>query len=111
MENFRLFNEDTINGMKGLISQNIKVDCIITDPPYKLTSKGSTGTMGGEFWTSERSKKGILFDTPDITDWINLCYDLLNEGTHIYIMTNDKNLTHYLDTIKKSKFEFVKTII
>ena len=113
MENkTKLINGDALEIMDKMIEEGTKVDLVITDPPYKLTARGSSGTMGGEFWKSDRAKKGDLFKAiPDIKDWIDKIYELLNEGTHAYIMTNDKNLLHYLTTIKESKFKFVKTII
>ena len=34
MENFKLYNGDCLEIMDSLISKGIKVDAIITDPPY-----------------------------------------------------------------------------
>jgi len=108
-----LYHGDCLEVMDELIIQGTKVDCIITDPPYKLTSRGTSGTMGGEFWTGELAKKGKVFKSGslDIKEWIDKCYDILNDGTHIYIMTNDKNLREYLNAIHDSKFKYIKTII
>ena len=35
--NYKLFNGDCLEVMDYLISQNIKIDCILTDPPYGTT--------------------------------------------------------------------------
>ena len=88
------------------------VDLVVTDPPYKLTSRGTSGTMGGAFWKGDLAKNGEVFKSGslDISDWINQCYRVLKNGTHIYIMVNDKNLTHYLNQIERSEFKFVKTL-
>ena len=37
-ENYQLYNGDCLELMDYLISQNIKVDCILTDPPYGTTA-------------------------------------------------------------------------
>ena len=39
-----IFNSNCLEVLKSLEN---KVDLICTDPPYKLTSKGNCGTMGG----------------------------------------------------------------
>lgn len=38
MKNYKLFNGDCLKVMDYLISQNIKIDCILTDPPYGTTA-------------------------------------------------------------------------
>ncbi len=112
-ESVTIFNENCLNVMDLMIEKNIKVDCIITDPPYKLTSRGTSGTMGGEFWTSDLAKNGKVFKKGylDIKDWIDKCFEVLKDGTHIYIMTNDKNLREYLNALHNSEFKYIKTII
>jgi site-specific DNA-methyltransferase (adenine-specific) len=37
-ENYQLYNGDCLEVMDYLIEQGIKVDCILTDPPYGITS-------------------------------------------------------------------------
>ena len=89
------------------------VDLVVTDPPYKLTSRGTSGSMGGAFWTGELAKNGKVFESGsvDISDWIGECYRVLKGGTHIYIMVNDKNLMRYLNEVDRSGFNFVKTLV
>ena len=89
------------------------VDLVVTDPPYKLTPRGTSGSMGGAFWTGDLAKNGEVFNSGslDISDWLGQCYRILKNGTHIYIMVNDKNISHYLDKIKNSNFKFVKTLV
>ena len=36
--NYKLFNGDCLEVMDYLISQNIKIDCILTDLPYGTTT-------------------------------------------------------------------------
>ena len=41
-----LINEDCITAMDKLIAEGIKVDCVLTDPPYEYDN----GSGGGEKW-------------------------------------------------------------
>ena len=59
-----IYNTDSIEYMKGLKDECI--DLIITDPPYKITRRGNTGTSGGMF-KGELSMKGKIFKNNDIT--------------------------------------------
>lgn len=106
-----IYNGDCLKVMQKLIDQGIKVDTIITDPPYKLTSQGSSNRMGGMLRKTSYQKGDLFIGLPKIEEWLPLCFNLLKDGTHIYIMTNDKNLGDYLSAIKKSKFKFIKTLI
>ena len=58
-----IFNGDCVEFMSTL--QDGSVDLVVTDPPYKLTSRGATGTMSG-YWTNEDTKKGRVFEHNDI---------------------------------------------
>lgn len=88
------------------------VDLVVTDPPYKLTARGNSGTMGGHY-ANEKTLKGIVFENNDIEieDYLDELYRVLKDGTHCYIMTNNFNLCHFLEVISKSKFHFVKNLI
>lgn len=88
------------------------VDLICTDPPYRITSRGSTGTMGGML-KDELSRKGKIFKFNDIhiRDWISEAYRVLKDDTHFYVMTNNTNLLSFLDCIRVSSFDFVKCLI
>ena len=57
-ENYQLYNGDCLEVMDYLIEQNIKVDCILTDPPYGTTAcKWDTVIPFDEMW--ERLNKLI----------------------------------------------------
>lgn len=88
------------------------VDLVVTDPPYRVTSKGCSGTMSG-YWAEERTNKGKIFDNNDIDieEYIHELYRILKDGTHCYIMCNQVNLPHFLDVVGKSDFKYVKCLI
>lgn len=115
-----IFNKDAMDVMDMMIKKGTKVSCIATDPPYKITSRGGNGTSGGMFKKKEVNS-GKVFDHNDIdiVDWLPKFWEILEDKGHCYIMTNNKNITHYLKTInemyfngdKKQKFHFIKNLI
>ena len=56
---------------------------------------------------------GKVFQTNnlEIEDWLPELYRVLKPQSHCYIMTNNKNITHYLNAINNSKFHFIKCLI
>lgn len=105
-----LIHGDCLVEMKNIPDKSI--DLIVTDPPYRLTSRGSSGTMSG-YWASSLSKQGRVFENNDIDieEYLPEFYRVLKDGTHCYIMTNQSNLPHFLDVISKSSFKFIKCLI
>ena len=88
------------------------IDLICTDPPYKLTSRGGSGTMSG-YWANDKAKSGKVFNHNDIEieEYLPEFYRVLKDGTHCYIMCNHLNLPHFIDVINKSEFKFIKCLI
>ena len=108
--NCQLMFGDCLEMMKEIPDGSI--DCIVTDPPYKITSRGGTGTMGG-FMTKEKSRKGNIFDYNDIdcSKYLPILYNKLKDRTLCYIMCNNINLQKILNEGTKSGFHFVKCLI
>lgn len=88
------------------------IDLIVTDPPYKLTKRGTSGTMGG-YWKTEKAKKGIIFDNNciEIDIYISELYRILKNKSILYIMCNNKNLQEMINKGTESGFKFVKCLI
>ena len=110
MSNTKLINDDCMKVLPTIKDNSI--DLIVTDPPYKMTARGNAGTTGGML-KKEINKKGDVFKHNDvnISEWLPHCFRILKEDSHIYIMTNHINLYEYLDTIKKTGFHFIKSLI
>jgi DNA modification methylase len=103
MELDRIFNEDCLEGMKRI--PDGMVDCIVTDPPYKLENQG------GGFWSKNEdpaqnhynargTRKGMdrLGDIKDgITDEVldEMCRVM--KRINIYIFCSQKQIQQYLD--------------
>ena len=106
----RLINGDAIEFMKTL--ENESVDLIVTDPPYKVTSRGNAGSSGGMMQT-KLSMQGKIFKHNDIKpiEYIPEFYRLLKDGSHCYIMTNHINLQEMLNTATECGFHFIKSLI
>lgn len=101
---------ESIQEMDSLIKQGVRVDCIVTDPPYPLTSRGSKNSSAGGFLKDNVNKR-LGFEIPHISEWIGKCYEILKDKTHAYFMTNDKNLMEFMQEITKVGFKISKVLI
>ena len=112
--NIQLFNESCLEVMKKMKEES--VDLIVTDPPYKVTSRGrgkeGTTTSGGML-TKKIVNSGKVFNHNNIKpqEYIPEMYRLLKDGGHCYIMCNNINLLEMLNTAKENNFHFVKSLI
>lgn len=87
-------------------------DLVCTDPPYRVTSRGGSGTMGG-YWRDKETMSGKIFETNsvEVEDYLGKLYRVLKDDAHCYIMCNNKNLPHFMEEVKKSHFHFVKMLV
>ena len=110
MSEIKLYNDDCLNILKTIPNESI--DLICTDPPYKITSRGSSGTMGG-YWKEDIAKQGKIFDNNSISckEYLPEFYRVLKDKTHCYIMCNHINLIEMLNEASKVGFHFVKSLI
>lgn len=76
-----VYNADCLIMMDNMIKNDIKVDCIITDSPYPVTSRGNAGNSGGML-QKDINKKGKVFNhnACDVKVWMPKCYNLLKWG-------------------------------
>lgn len=91
---YKLVKNDAIEFLKQLPDKSI--DLIITDPPYKTHRGGRTHTreLSGYGFSVLHKNDGKIFNHNNIDhkEWLNECYRVLKDNTHIYIMTNLLNL-------------------
>ena len=118
-EKYTLYNDDCITVLDNMIQNGDTVDMIFTDPPYRVTSSGSAGNSGGMLKT-KLFREGRVFKHNDIEieDYLPKFYKVLKETGHCYIMTNHKNLIHFLKVIDEWEdpdthegFHFIKSLI
>lgn len=112
-KDIKLYQGDCLEIMDKLIELGVKVDCIAIDPPYKLTSGGRTTKRNIQFNTVDEDslKNGEFFKIPKFKDWAKKCYDILNEDTHAYFMTNTKNLHSMLTELQNVGFKLHEILV
>lgn len=105
-----IYNEDCLTGMQRIPDGS--VDCIVTDPPYKVQSRGGYTTMSG-FWAKDKARKGDIFEhnNIDIAEYLPEFYRVLAADAHCYVMCNHFNLQHFFDVINASDFHFTKLLV
>lgn len=84
-----------------------KVDAVVTDPPYKLTSGGNTdgGMKGG--WFDAYNNNGLVVQC-NIT-WkqiMTVVYNSMKDGADAYVMSNDRNLNEAMTQAETSGLSF-----
>ena len=109
-DNLWLMQGDCLERMKEIPDGSI--DAIITDPPYKVTSRGGYTSAGGMMLDSTM-RKGNVFKENEvaISQWLPILYQKLKESGHCYIMCNNKNLHGFLNAVSQSGFKLVKTMV
>ena len=107
---YELHHGDCLEVMKDI--PNGSIDLVVTDPPYKTTSRGSSGGTGG-ILKEEINKRGKVFKHNDIefNEWLPELYRVLKDTGHAYIMSNNKNLKNMLMEIENVGFNIYKTLI
>ena len=102
--------ENCLTAIKNM--PDMCIDLIVTDPPYKLTSRGCSGTMGG-YWKEEKAKKGVVFDNNSISckEYLPEFYRILKNKSILYLMCNNTNLQEMINVATQSGFKFVKSLI
>lgn len=105
-----IVNSDCLEAMKYIPDRSI--DLIVTDPPYKCTSHGGSGSMSG-YWKEEKGKKGIIFDNNNISckDYMPEFFRILKDRSICYIMCNHINLQEMINVSTEVGFKFVKCLI
>ena len=101
---------DCLEIMKDIPDESI--DLIVTDPPYKVTPRGSAGNSGGML-QKKINREGRVFDFNDISceQYAPEFYRILKEGTHCYVMANHTNLIEMLNVFTRVGFKFIKCLI
>ena len=108
-----LYNTDAIEWLKTL--DNDSVDLIVSDPPYRVQQRGSSG-LSGIFKTKtgaekELNSKLFQYNEVEVTDYASELFRILKPDNHCYIMTNDFNLRNFLNVFTDVGFHFTKLII
>lgn len=85
------------------------IDCIITDPPYKMnhTTGGCTNIGMKSRWQGNiKAGNAVMgFDlNTRFSEWLPEAYRVLKDKSHCYVFCNDKNLQELLNETTKAGF-------
>lgn len=83
----RLYNGDCLEVMDKLIERGVKVDLILTDPPYNLTRSNNFNTMGRTGIDFGDWDKGF-----DQFEWLKRIPKLLTKDGSVVIFNDWKNI-------------------
>ncbi len=108
--NIKLYNADCMEVMKTISDKSI--DLVVTDPPYKVTSRGCSGSMGG-YWSGNLAKSGNIFKHNSISckEYLPEFYRVLKDKSICYVMCNNTNLQEIINEGSRVGFKFVKSLI
>lgn len=97
MQGIDLRNCDYKELVKEMKKENVKVDCILTDPPYNISRQNNFKTI---------NRSGIDFGAWDYnfnqSEWIKNCVPLLKDGGSIIIFNDWKNLSFIVQSLEEN---------
>lgn len=102
---------DSIEVMHQLIKDGVKVDLVVTDPPYKVITGGSNENKANAPQGILTPNKQLMKTIPDFKDWLPLVYKLLKPDSHVYIMTNFHQLYSMMKEVKDAGFNMHNLLI
>ena len=99
---YKLYKGDCLEVMDKLIKQNVKVDAIITDPPYGIDYRSNHRKEKYEKISNDN-------DLSFLDDFFQKCDKLLKDDTHIYCFCS----WHHIDKFKIAfeKYFTLKNVI
>lgn len=107
----KIYNDDCLVRIDKLIKKGIKVDCIITDPPYKVITGGRNGQNKGEPSGILTANKQLMSNIPKFDDWLPKCFEILKDNSHAYFMVNMLNLKDMMIAVEKAGFHIHNVLI
>ena len=103
---YRLYNGDCLEIMDRLIEEGVKVDCILTDPPYLIDYKCNRRVVLDKFDKILNDKNS--YDL--IIENIDKAYDILNDNSSIYMFCSWHNIDFFKSEFEK-KFKLKNIIV
>ena len=90
------------------------IDLCVIDPPYKLISGGrKNSTLKLNKSNEVDLKSGTVFKSNKIksVEWFKELFRVLKDGSHFYVMCNDKYVKEYLNNAESVGFKEVNILI
>lgn len=84
-----------------------KVDCLVTDPPYRLTSGGKNDAMRGKLSPENYDNSGGIVECKiDWPDFMPVIFQALKDRSHAYVMCNNRHIQNMLVAAQAAGFKF-----
>ena len=108
MSDMRLIQGDCLEVMDELIEEGVKVDCIITDPPYLHVKGGMKNKkMKGSYSPkSFMNKKMRDFDEKQIYEFLNISKKIFINSFNGYFFCSKLQLVSYLKWAQENKLKY-----
>ena len=112
-----LINDDAIKVMKAQHELGVKVDLIVTDPPFRCISGGRNDSLSAQKYNSPSGvltkNDGKIFDYNDIEfeQWVPLAYSLLKDDSDFYCITNLLNLFKLKEVADSAGFKLHNLLV
>lgn len=116
-----LYQGDCKEVMQNLINQGVKVDAIITDPPYYVQAQGCGGGVnkwngrsrfkGGNSVFGKKESKNRLFEYLHPSQYMNYLSEILKDDGHLYLFSNDKNLAETIMIAEANNFKLMNILV
>lgn len=107
MDKFIFKNCDYKDLLKELAEQKIKIDAVITDPPYGVSRKHQLGF-------SNMGRAGMDYGDWDYNfdqkEWIRLCAPLIRDGGSIIVFNDWKNFSYLVEELDNQGFSMKDVI-
>ena len=88
------------------------VQCVVTDPPYRVTSGGNTAAGFGGWMGNDYNNDGsIVACDLDWQDWLPLIPPTLTQQAHAYIFSNDRNLPGAWSAAEAAGLDFHRLLV
>lgn len=108
IEGVTMINGDAFDELERLRESGVKVDHVITDPPYNISKANNFDTM------SSANRAGVDFGEWDkgfnLTAWIEPAAEMLRPGGSFIVFNSYRNLTPIIDALEMVGLE-VKDLI
>lgn len=105
MSSYNIYNDDAYSIVKKFIDDGIKVDHIITDPPYNISQDNNFNTM-------KNPRKGVDFGNWDrgkfdLYSWIPEYSKLLNKNGSMIIFCSYRYISYIIDMLESDESRMV----
>ena len=112
MSDIKLIQGDCLEKMKEIPDNSI--DCVFTDPPYKLVGGGRKNSLLRNYNNcSPFSTSGECFNvkTPNFDKWVPELFRVIKDNCYLFIMVNDRNLKKLWECLENNKFTFCEILV